>query len=73
MRLQIKAWDVVALEQGIEEHLGTFSSHRRAIAYGEYLITTGQISCWANKSRDGVAVSGPYKLQINPKFGEEPT
>ena len=68
MRLQMKAWDLVGLENGIQEHLGTFSSHRKAMAYGEYLITTGQEICWANATCDGLSVSGPYKLRINPEF-----
>jgi len=38
------------------------------MAYGEYLITTGQEICWANATSDGLSVSGPYKLRINPEY-----
>jgi hypothetical protein len=71
MRLEMEAWDLVGLENGLQEHLGTFSSHRKAMVYGNYLITTGQEVCWANATRDGLSVSGPYILRINPVFKQE--
>jgi hypothetical protein len=51
--------------------LGTFTTWEKAIDYGERLIEAGEEDGWAWEGHDGVSVSGPYKLLINPEFKQE--
>jgi len=71
MKLKMAAYDLVVLENDIQERLETFSTLEKAIAYGKCLIDAGKERRWADKGRDGLSVSGPYKLRINPVFKQE--
>jgi hypothetical protein len=71
MKLEMDAYDLVALEQNIIERLGTFTTWEKAIDYGERLIEAGEEDGWAWEGHDGISVSGPYKLLINPEFKQE--
>ena len=71
MKLEMDAYDLVGLEGGIQERLGTFSTYEKAIAYGEGLIEAGEEERWADTRKDGLSVSGPYKLLINPEFKQD--
>ena len=73
MKLEMDAYDLVALEtsSGIHERLGTFSTYEQAVAYGEGLIESGEEDRWADSRKDGLLISGPYKLIINPEFKQE--
>jgi len=37
------------------------------------LIEAEEEVCWTDKGSDGLSVSGPYKLIINPDFKQENT
>lgn len=71
MKLEMDAYDLVALEQNIIERLGTFTTWEKAIDYGNCLIEAGEEVCWTDNGSDGLSVSGPYKLIINPEFKQE--
>ena len=68
MKLKMMVYDLVALEHssGGQEHLGVFSTFKKAKAYGLHLVERGE--CWADASSDGLAISDPYELVINPKI-----
>jgi len=71
MKLKISVYDLVAIEHssGIQEHLATFTTMDKAVAYGELLIQASEETSWAGEGgKDGLSVSGPYILRINPKF-----
>lgn len=69
MKLKMMVYDLVALEHlsGGGEHLGVFSTFEKAKAYGLHLVEEGQ-ECWSDANSDGLAISGPYELVINPKI-----
>jgi hypothetical protein len=75
MKLVMEAYDLESLEtsSGIQEFLGTFSTFKKAVDYGNCLIEAGEEVCWTDKGSDGLSVSGPYKLIINPEFKQENT
>jgi hypothetical protein len=75
MKLVMEAYDLESLEtsSGIQELLGTFSTFKKAVDYGNCLIEAGEEVCWTDKGSDGLSVSGPYKLIINPEFKQENT
>ena len=75
MKLVMEAYDLESLEtsSGIQEFLGTFSTFKKAVDYGNHLIEAGEEVCWTDKGSDGLSVSGPYKLIINPEFKQENT
>ena len=71
MKLKISVYNLVAIEHssGVEESLATFTSMDKAVAYGELLIQSSEETCWAEEDgKDGLSVSGPQILRINPKF-----
>jgi hypothetical protein len=70
MKLKMMVYDLIAIERssGGEEHLGVFSTFEKAKAYGLHLVEEGEEECWADASSDGLAISGPYELVINPKI-----
>jgi hypothetical protein len=45
-----------------------FSTFEKAKAYGLHLVEEGGEECWADANSDGLAISGPYELVINPKI-----
>jgi hypothetical protein len=73
LKAGIDAYDLQSLEtsSGIQELLGTFSTFKKAVDYGNCLIEAGEEVCWTDKGSDGLSVSGPYKLIIDPEFKRE--
>lgn len=68
MKLKMMVYDLIAIERssGGQEFLGVFSTFEKAKAYGLHLVEGGE--CWADASSDGLAISDPYELVINPKI-----